>query len=197
VAARANGTTPGYDGDGFKKLANFLLSARLRMMGGAVAIAIGSEYVLRVQQNGRLPHFMNPSNFGIAVVLVAFHWTGILPWAYTVDRLARYGRVLNQSVARAQQNKGAQPVNSFTSLSLDPPSLLFCPAKSTKTGQMIHRAKGFSVNILRKEQQPLSVFFAGSWKQSSPPAHRFVPLEGVPRLEGSLGSLACSMHQIL
>ena len=28
---------------------------------------------------------MNPSNFAIAVVLIAFQWTGVLPWAFTVD----------------------------------------------------------------------------------------------------------------
>jgi len=90
----------------------------------------------------------------------------------------------------------AMTANSFTSLSLDPPLLLFCPAKSTKTGQLIHRASGFSVNILREDQQALSTFFAGAWKQPVEPPYRFVPLEGVPRLEGSLASLACSVYQI-
>jgi len=90
----------------------------------------------------------------------------------------------------------AMTANSFTSLSLDPPLLLFCPAKTTKTGQLIHRASSFSVNILREEQQALSTFFAGGWKEASQPPYRFVPLEGVPRLEGSLASLACAIHQI-
>jgi len=90
----------------------------------------------------------------------------------------------------------AMTANSFTSLSLDPPLLLFCPAKTTRTGQLIHRATSFSVNILREDQQALSTFFAGGWKQPTDPPYRFVPIEGVPRLEGSLASLACSMHQI-
>ena len=90
----------------------------------------------------------------------------------------------------------AMTANSFTSLSLDPPLLLFCPAKTTKTGQLIHRATGFSVNILREDQQALSTFFAGGWKEPAEPPYRFVPLEGVPRLEGSLASLACSIYQI-
>jgi hypothetical protein len=99
VDARANGDVPGYSG-GFRKLVDFLLSAhmtaitlsfllyfnqRLWIMALTVALAIGSKYVLRVRQNGRLQHFMNPSNFAIAVVLIAYQWTGVLPWAYTVD----------------------------------------------------------------------------------------------------------------
>ncbi len=90
----------------------------------------------------------------------------------------------------------AMTANSFTSLSLDPPLLLFCPAKTTRTGQLIHKAAGFSVNILREDQQALSTFFAGGWKEPKEPPYRFVPLEGIPRLEGSLASIICSVHQI-
>ena len=50
---------------------------------------------------------------------------------------------------------------SFTALSLDPPLVLFCVDKKTKTGQTIHAAGGFTVNILRQEQQDLSTYFAG------------------------------------
>lgn len=100
VDARANGITPAYAGGGVRKLVDFLLSAhmtsitmsfllfvnkQLWIMALAVTLAIGSKYVLRVRQNGRLQHFMNPSNFGIAVVLLAYQWTGILPWAFTTN----------------------------------------------------------------------------------------------------------------
>jgi len=100
VDARANGVQPGYAGGGLRKLIDFLLSAhmtsitlsflmyynrRLWIMAFTVALAIGSKYVLRVRQNGRLQHFMNPSNFAIAVVLIAYQWTGVLPWGFTID----------------------------------------------------------------------------------------------------------------
>jgi hypothetical protein len=101
VDARANGDTPGYAGGGFLKVVDFLLSAhmtaitlsfllyfnqRLWIMAFAVALAIGSKYVLRVRgPSGRLQHFMNPSNFAIAVVLACYQWTGVLPWGYTVE----------------------------------------------------------------------------------------------------------------
>ena len=100
VDARANNVTPGYQGGGFRKLVDFLLSAhmtsitlsfllyvnqRLWIMALAVALAIGSKYVLRIRQNGRLQHFMNPSNFAIAVVLLVYQWTGILPWTFTTN----------------------------------------------------------------------------------------------------------------
>jgi hypothetical protein len=54
-------------------------------MALTVALAIGSKHVLRVRTNGRLQHFMNPSNFGIAIVLITYQWTGVLPWSFTID----------------------------------------------------------------------------------------------------------------
>jgi Na+-translocating ferredoxin:NAD+ oxidoreductase RnfD subunit len=98
--ARASHITPAFAGGGLRKLVDFLLSAhmtsitlsfllyfnqRLWIMAFTVAIAIGSKYIFRVRLNGRLQHFMNPSNFGIAVVLIAFQWTGVLPWSFTID----------------------------------------------------------------------------------------------------------------
>jgi len=59
--------------------------------------------------------------------------------------------------------------NSFTSLSLNPPLVWFCAGKTTKTGQTMHTAKGFSVNILRHDQEALSTYFAGGWKERTPP----------------------------
>jgi hypothetical protein len=101
VDARSNGRVPEFMGGGKWKIVNFLLAPhmtsitisfliyvnqRMWMMALTVAIAIGSKYVLRVRQNGRMRHFMNPSNFAVAVVLYAFQGTaGMLPWGYTVN----------------------------------------------------------------------------------------------------------------
>lgn len=86
--------------------------------------------------------------------------------------------------------------NSFTSLSLNPPLVLFCAGKTTKTGQIVHSAKGFSVNILRHDQEALSTYFAGGWKERTPPPFRFVPWEGGPRLEGSAAAMGCALHAV-
>lgn len=91
----------------------------------------------------------------------------------------------------------AMTANSFTSLSLDPMLVLFCVGKKTRMANYIESASGFSVNILRQEQQQLSTFFAGGWKQNSPPPFRFVPFQGGPRLEGALAALGCELHQIV
>ena len=51
--------------------------------------------------------------------------------------------------------------NAVSSLSLDPPLVLFCPAKRARFSQLLPQASGFSVNFLRDEQEALSTYFAG------------------------------------
>jgi flavin reductase (DIM6/NTAB) family NADH-FMN oxidoreductase RutF len=90
----------------------------------------------------------------------------------------------------------AMTANSFTSLSLEPPLVLFCVGQATKTGQVIHSASGFSVNILNHDQQALSTYFAGGWTDAQPPYFRFVRWTGGPRLEGCAAALGCAVHSI-
>jgi hypothetical protein len=100
IDAKACGCKPAYEGGGWRNKFNFLLAPhmtsitlsfllyfgeRMWIMALTVALAIGSKHVFRVRTNGRLQHFMNPSNFGIAIVLITYQWTGVLPWNFTVD----------------------------------------------------------------------------------------------------------------
>ena len=59
-----------------------------------VILAVSAKYVLRAPINGRMRHFMNPSNFGISVCLLLFaRWLSISPpymfseWASSYFRL--------------------------------------------------------------------------------------------------------------
>ena len=90
----------------------------------------------------------------------------------------------------------AMTANSFTSVSLDPPLVLFCVGKTTHMGQIVHRATRFSVNILRQDQQNLSTYFAGGWKEPSPPPFTFVNWDGGHRLDGCPAAIGCAIETI-
>jgi enediyne biosynthesis protein E5 len=45
----------------------------------AVVASVGSKYLFRVRSKGRLRHFLNPSNFGIALTLLTVHTVGFVP----------------------------------------------------------------------------------------------------------------------
>lgn len=90
----------------------------------------------------------------------------------------------------------ALTANSFTSLSLNPPLVLFCLGKGTKAGQVIDRVAEFSVNILSQQQQPLSSYFAGAWPGDEPPPYAFVRAAGGPRLDGAVASIGCTVQTV-
>src|SRR5271155_5513332 len=77
----------------------------------------------------------------------------------------------------------AMTANAVSSLSLEPPLVLFCLAKRARFSKLLPRAAGFSVNFLRDEQEALSTYFAGGWQEPVLPRYRFVTTAGLPRLE--------------
>jgi 3-hydroxy-9,10-secoandrosta-1,3,5(10)-triene-9,17-dione monooxygenase reductase component len=101
-------------------------------------------------------------------------------------------------IAEAGDEPLAMTVNAVSSVSLDPMLVLFCPGKQTRIAQHIERLAGFTINILRHEQQALSTYFAGSWRENEPaPPFRLVPSKSAPRLEGALACIDCTKHQII
>lgn len=85
--------------------------------------------------------------------------------------------------------------NSFTSVSLDPPLILVCLAKSAGSCGIFQMAKHYAVSILSEEQRQASAAFA------TPGIDRFAKVgwskkaTGAPVIEGSAAWLDCSMHQ--
>src|SRR5436853_7262900 len=51
-------------------------------------------------------------------------------------------------------------VNSFTSVSLDPPLLLLCVHKKAASAPALAKASHFAVNVLQTGQQPASIRFS-------------------------------------
>jgi len=84
--------------------------------------------------------------------------------------------------------------NSFTSVSLDPPLVLFCAAKSSTTWPSIQKAGHFCVNILSEAQEDVSRLFA------SKGADRFEGLgyragtTGAPVLHDALAFVDCRIE---
>jgi Na+-translocating ferredoxin:NAD+ oxidoreductase RnfD subunit len=54
-------------------------NARLWPIVFATTVAISSKFVIRIRVGDGYRHFLNPSNLGISVTLLAFSWVGISP----------------------------------------------------------------------------------------------------------------------
>ncbi|RMG97463.1 MAG: flavin reductase [Chloroflexi bacterium] len=101
-------------------------------------------------------------------------------------------------IATGQPNSfHAMTANAITSLSLDPMLILFCLQKKARMTEYLRQHNGFSVNILRQSQRDLSTYFAGGWKQDTPPPFKFLSWQGGPLLENCAAAIGCRLYQIL
>jgi flavin reductase (DIM6/NTAB) family NADH-FMN oxidoreductase RutF len=88
-------------------------------------------------------------------------------------------------------------INSFSSVSLDPPLVLFCLDRASQTRTAFETSISFVVNILYKSQRDLSHRFATRQDE------RFTGLRyregtlGAPVLTDCLANLECRRHAII
>ncbi|WP_243709261.1 enediyne biosynthesis protein [Micromonospora sp. 15K316] len=94
VTAAAYRRSPEFSGRGWRGMYEFLLPTHITALAAnmllyandrfwpiafAVLVAIGQKAVLRAPINGRMRHFMNPSNLGISAALLVFPWVNVAP----------------------------------------------------------------------------------------------------------------------
>lgn len=85
---------------------------------------------------------------------------------------------------------------SFSSVSLEPPLVMFIPAKSSRAWPQMQQAGHFCVNFLARDQEAVSNAFASrgadkyagvSWSPSK---------TGAPLLDGVIGFVDCTLHAV-
>ena len=87
---------------------------------------------------------------------------------------------------------------SFSSVSLDPPLVLFVPAKTSRAWPLIQRAGRFCVNFLADDQAELSNTMASRGRRQVRRRRAGTPSEatGSPLLDGTLGYVDCTIHAV-
>ncbi len=86
--------------------------------------------------------------------------------------------------------------NSFTALSLDPPLLLVCVAKSSISVAALSEAKAFAVNVLQTHQRPASITFSTRVEDRFGQTEWTVGEHGAPVLMDSLSVFECHHHAV-
>ncbi len=82
--------------------------------------------------------------------------------------------------------------SSFSSLSLDPPLVLFCAGKNSSSWPRIQAAGNYCVNILGDDQEVLSRQFAGKGDKFAGVGWRNGP-SGSPVIESALAWIDCTI----
>ena len=86
-------------------------------------------------------------------------------------------------------------VNSFTSVSLEPPLLLVCPAKSLSSFEIFNACDHFAVNILAEHQQSVANVFAGSKDDRFAQVAWSADVNGCPLIDEAAARFSCGVHE--
>lgn len=108
--------------------------------------------------------------------------------------LSRYPTGVTVVCTMAGDEPVAITVNSFASVSLDPPLCLWSIGKTSDRYRIFRDAKAFTVNILAADQRELAERYAlqpvmndGDWVAAE---------NGAPRLSGAAGALECRQYAV-
>ena len=108
------------------------------------------------------------------------------------DALGCFGTGVTVVTAQSDQGPLGMTANSFSSLSLDPPLVLWAPAKSSRRFDSFSKAEHFAIHIMGEDQDALARHFARTgdafdgldWSLSD---------TGVPILAGCLARFECHL----
>lgn len=109
--------------------------------------------------------------------------------------LRRWASGVTVVTSSAAGEKHGMTVSAFSSLSADPPLVLVCANRTSKTHGVIREGGVFAVNVLADDQQELSNRFSSSKTEGSRfegVAHH-IGESGAPVLDGTVVTLECRM----
>ncbi len=95
---------------------------------------------------------------------------------------------------------GGDPVGmtcqSFCSVSLSPPLVLFCPAKTSRAWPLMRQAGFFCVNLLASDQDALSTAMATKGDRKFDDVGWSPSKTGAPLLDGVIGYVDCNVERV-
>ncbi|MPZ81278.1 MAG: flavin reductase [Actinophytocola sp.] len=114
--------------------------------------------------------------------------------------MAQFATGITVLTARGERAHG-MTANAFTSVSLDPPMVLCCVARTARMHDAILDARNFGVSVLSTEQEGVARYFASRDRPAGlaqfdrvdwfPGRHT-----GVPLMTGSLAWLECDLSEV-
>lgn len=88
-------------------------------------------------------------------------------------------------------------VNSFSSVSLDPPLILWSLDRNAQSRSAFERSDCFAVNVLSSEQRQISFHFARKQNDKFDGMEVTTGAEGAPLLEGCVARFQCRREEML
>jgi len=106
------------------------------------------------------------------------------------DAMGRFATGVAVVTAQGRRGPIGITANSLTSVSLDPPLVLWCPARKSSRFEGFVAAEHYAIHVLAADQLALCRHFARSGEDFAPFGYDLSP-EGLPALQGCLARIDC------
>jgi len=111
--------------------------------------------------------------------------------------LAHYATGVTVITTAVDGERAGIAANSFSSLSLDPPLVLWSLGRASRSASAFRRSTHFAVNVLSHAQLPVAEAFS-SRSTDKFAGFQWLPGEGgLPLLAGSVATLECKVERML
>ncbi len=111
------------------------------------------------------------------------------------DAFGCFGTGVTVITVKTPQGPLAMTANSFSSISLHPPLVLWSPARSSKRHDAFVMAGQFCIHVLSQRQLPLAKHFASNGSEFDGFQWEEGPF-GAPTLQGCLAEFHCDTHAV-
>lgn len=112
------------------------------------------------------------------------------------NALGQFATGITVVTAMSDQGPTGMTANSFTSVSLEPPLVLWCLSKKSQRCAVFRAANRFAISVLRENQFDLAMAFAkdGDHFTSS---NSVMGETGLPLLRDALASFECTLENVM
>lgn len=94
----------------------------------------------------------------------------------------------------AHQHPVGLAVGTFTSVSLDPPLVAFCPGSTSTSWPRIRPVRRFSISLLAESQREICAVFASKAEDKFAGLNWYPGTNGAPRLHGAVAYVDCDLE---
>lgn len=113
------------------------------------------------------------------------------------ETLRRFASGITIVTVGAGTDLHGMTASSFASASLDPPLIVVCLDKASRTLELLRETRAFAVNMLAEGQEDLARAFSSRGPKPLAESSSRKTGSGSPLLDGSLAWLDCTVHEIV
>jgi flavin reductase (DIM6/NTAB) family NADH-FMN oxidoreductase RutF len=111
--------------------------------------------------------------------------------------LSRFASGVTVVTVAAGDELHGMTASAFASVSLEPPRILVCLDKSSRTRALLTEVGSFAVSVLSADQETISRAFANTGPKPFERSSHKLGENGAPLLDGALAWLECSVTDII